>query len=153
MAGMPQNPRTLFEVRLTVSRNWNLSVISRGELCGMSEPVVEVHVRALAAASGGCAVFLGNEQKVFLMLVDRDAGAAIAMFMQRAPKERPLTHDLIANALRGLGAKIERVMISGLKQEAYLARLIVSAENEVQPKKLIELEAQPSDGIALALQP
>jgi hypothetical protein len=31
----------------------------------MSKPVVEVQVRAVAAVSGGCAVFLGNEDKVF----------------------------------------------------------------------------------------
>ena len=43
----------------------------------MSKPVVEVQVRAMAATSGGCAVFLGNEEKVFVMLVDQSVGAAI----------------------------------------------------------------------------
>jgi hypothetical protein len=33
----------------------------------MSKPVVEVQVRAVAAVSEGCAVFLGNEDKVFVM--------------------------------------------------------------------------------------
>ena len=36
----------------------------------MSKAVVEVQVRALAATGGGCAVFLGNEQKAFVILVD-----------------------------------------------------------------------------------
>ena len=57
----------------------------------MSKPVVEVQVRAVAAVSGGCAVFLGNEDKVFVMLVDQSVGAAITMFMQGTQKERPLT--------------------------------------------------------------
>jgi hypothetical protein len=48
----------------------------------MSKPVVEVQVRAVAAMSGGCTVFLGNEDKVFLMFVDQSVGAAITMFMQ-----------------------------------------------------------------------
>jgi bifunctional DNase/RNase len=61
----------------------------------MSKPVVEVEVRAMAATSGGCAVFLGNEDKVFVILVDQNVGAAIAMFMQGTKKERPLTHDLL----------------------------------------------------------
>jgi hypothetical protein len=37
----------------------------------MSKPVVEVQVRAVAAVSAGCAVFLGNEDKVFVMFVDQ----------------------------------------------------------------------------------
>ena len=48
----------------------------------MSKPVVEVHIRAIAATSGGCAVFLGNEDKVFVMIVDQTIGTAITMFMQ-----------------------------------------------------------------------
>ena len=32
------------------------------EICNMGKPVVEVQVRAVAAVSEGCAVFLGNEQ-------------------------------------------------------------------------------------------
>ena len=66
----------------------------------MSKPVVEVQVRAVAAVSGGCAVFFGNEDKVFVMFVDQSVGAAITMFMQGRQKERPLTHDLLANVLR-----------------------------------------------------
>jgi hypothetical protein len=40
----------------------------------MSKPVVEVQVRAVAAASGGIAVFLGNEGKVFVIYVDQVSG-------------------------------------------------------------------------------
>ncbi len=116
----------------------------------MSKPVVEVHIRAIAATSGGCAVFLGNEDKVFVMFVDQSVGMAITMFMQGIKKERPLTHDLIANILRALGAKIERVIINDLKSGTYFARLVLSAENESQQKKIIEIDARPSDCIAMA---
>src|SRR5271165_6946498 len=103
----------------------------------MSKPVVEVQVRAVAATSGGYAVFLGNEDKVFVMFVDQSVGKAIAMFMQGTQKERPLTHDLLANILRALGAKIERVIVNDLKRGTYFARLVLSAENESQQKKMI----------------
>ena len=98
------------------------------EICNMSKPVVEVQVRAVAAVSGGCAVFLGNEDKVFVMFVDQSVGAAITMFMQGTQKERPLTHDLLANVLRALGAKIDRVIVNDLKDGTYFARLVLSAE-------------------------
>ena len=118
----------------------------------MSKPVIEVQIRGLAATSGGCAVFLGNEEKVFVMLVDQSVGAAIAMFKQGTQKERPLTHDLLANILRALGAKIERVIVNDLKGGTYFARLVVSSENELQQKKIIEIDARPSDCIAMAAQ-
>ena len=116
----------------------------------MSKPVVEVQIRAVAAMSGGCVVFLGNEDKVFVMFVDQSVGMAITMFMQGMKKERPLTHDLIANILRALGAKIERVIVNDLKRGTYFARLVLSAENESQQKKIIEIDARPSDCIAMA---
>jgi bifunctional DNase/RNase len=120
------------------------------EICNMSKPVVEVQVRAVAAVSSGCAVFLGNEDKVFVMVVDQSVGAA--MFLQGTQKERPLTHDLLANVLRALGAKIDRVVVNDLKDGTYFARLVLSAENEAQQKKIIEIDARPSDCIAMATQ-
>ena len=118
----------------------------------MSKPVVEVQVRAVVAASGGVAVFLGNEEKVFVIYVDESVGVAIAMFMQGTQRERPLTHDLLANILRALGAKIDRVIVNDLKHGTYFARLVLSAENELNQKKIIEIDARPSDCIAMAIQ-
>jgi bifunctional DNase/RNase len=116
----------------------------------MSKRVVEVKIRAVAATSGGWAVFLGNEDKVFVMFVDQSVGTAITMFMQDTQKERPLTHDLVANILRALGAKIERAIVNDLKLGTYYARLVISVENESQQKKIIEIDARPSDCIAMA---
>ena len=118
----------------------------------MGRPVVEIQVRAVAAASGGCAVFLGNEDKVFVMFVDQSVGGAITMFMQGTQKERPLTHDLLAIILRALVAEVEGVIVNDLKRDTYFARLVLSAENESQQKKIIEIDARPSDCIAMATQ-
>jgi bifunctional DNase/RNase len=118
----------------------------------MSKAVVEVQVRAVIPTSGGCAVFLGNPEKVFVIYVDQSVGAAITMFMRGTQKERPLTHDLLANILRALGAQVERVIINDLKRGTYFARMILSAENELHQKKIIEIDARPSDCIAMATQ-
>ena len=86
------------------------------------------------------------------MFVDQSVGTAITMFMQGTHKERPLTHDLVAHVLRALGAKIDRVVVNDLKDGTYFARLVLSAENETQQKKTIEIDARPSDCIAIATQ-
>jgi len=117
----------------------------------MSKPVVEIRVRAVLPTTAGRAVFLGNEEKTFVIYVDESVGAAITMFMSNTPKERPLTHDLMGHLMTALGAKVERVIINDLKTATYFARLIVSAENELQQRKIIELDARPSDCIALAV--
>ena len=118
----------------------------------MSKTVVQVQVRTVLPTKEGCAVFLGNAEKVFVIYVDQTVGAAITMFMRETPKERPLTHDLLANIMMALGAKVERVIINELKNATYFARLIVSAENELQQRKIIEIDARPSDCIAMATQ-
>jgi uncharacterized protein len=119
---------------------------------GMNKTVIEVQVRAVLPTSGGCAVFIGNNDKVFIIYVDQTVGSAITMFMRDITKERPLTHDLMAHLMTALGAKVERVIINDLKNATYYARTIIRAENELQQKKIIELDARPSDCIAMATQ-
>ena len=118
----------------------------------VNKTVIEVQVRAVLPTSGGCAVFLGNNEKVFIIYVDQTVGSAITMFMRHITKERPLTHDLMAHLLAALGAKVERVIINDLKNATYYARVIIQVENELHQKKIIELDGRPSDCIAMATQ-
>src|ERR1700739_2873340 len=118
----------------------------------MNKTVIEVQVRAVLPTSGGFAVFLGNNDKLFIIYVDQTVGSAITMFMREISKERPLTHDLLGHLMTALGAKVERVIINDLKNATYYARAIIAAENELQQKKIIELDARPSDCIAIATQ-
>lgn len=118
----------------------------------MSKEVVQVNIHAVVPTNSGCAVFIGDDDKVFVIYVDPSVGNAISMFINGTAKERPLTHDLIALILTSLGTKVERVVINDLQSGTYFARLILSAENEIQHRKVVELDARPSDCIALATQ-
>ncbi|MEI6713589.1 MAG: bifunctional nuclease family protein [Verrucomicrobiota bacterium] len=117
----------------------------------MSKPVVSVDVRSVLPFNNGRAIFIGNEEKVFVIYVDESVGAALTMFLNGTPKERPLTHDLMCHMMTALGAKVERVVINDVKSETYFARLILSCENELFERKIIELDARPSDCITLAV--
>lgn len=117
----------------------------------MKTDVVEVQVKGVLPTNNGCAVFIGNDEKCFVIYVDHSVGAAIMMFLHNKPKERPLTHDLIGHIFTGLGVKVERVIVNDLKNSTYFARLILRQENELG-KKLLEIDARPSDCIALAVQ-
>lgn len=116
----------------------------------MKNSVTEVKIRALIPTNAGTAVFLGNEEKVFTIYIDQTIGAAIGIYLNEAEKERPLTHDLLSNVLMALGGKVERVVINDFKSGVYFGRLIISAENELQQRKIIEIDARSSDCMAMA---
>jgi bifunctional DNase/RNase len=114
--------------------------------------VVQVQIKALIPTNAGVAVFLGNDEKVFVIYVDPSVGSAISMFVNGTAKERPLTHDLMALILAAVGARVDRVIVNDLKSGTYFGRLIITAENELQQRKIIELDSRPSDCLAMATQ-
>ena len=59
---------------------------------------------------------------------------------------RPLTHDLIVSVAESLGAKLDSVVISELREHTYFAKLILRKDGEQ-----IEIDARPSDAIAVAV--
>lgn len=116
----------------------------------MNSEVIPVLVKGVMPTSNGCAVFLGTDQKTFVIYVDQSIGETIQRAVDGEQAQRPLTHDLMLTLLDGLCAEVERVVINHVDQGTFHARLIVSMENELG-HKIIELDARPSDSIVLAL--
>ncbi len=117
----------------------------------MSKEAVVVTVKGVMPTANGCAVFLGSDEKIFVIYVDHSVGNAIQMTLNGVKKERPLTHDLIGSILLGLGADLEYVLINDAREGTFYARILLRMENELG-KKIVEIDARPSDSIVLALQ-
>ncbi len=117
----------------------------------MQNDVVAVTIKGVMPTANGCAVFLGTEAKTFVIYVDHSVGNAIQMTLNGVKKERPLTHDLIGSILLGLDARIDHIVINDAREGTFFARVILRMENELA-KKIIEIDARPSDSIVLALQ-
>lgn len=115
----------------------------------MKKDVVPVQIRGLLPANSGCALFVGNDEKVFVIQVEHNMGAIIGMALRGTQHERPLTHDLVGRIFNGFGISVERVLITELRNATYFARLILRQENELGAK-LVEIDARPSDCLALA---
>jgi bifunctional DNase/RNase len=115
----------------------------------MKNDVLPVEIRGILPANTGCAIFVGNSSKVFVIQVEHNMGTVIGMFLRESPKPRPLTHDLVNHIFKGLNVTIERVIITELKDSTYYARLILKQENELGCK-IVEIDARPSDCLALA---
>ena len=113
---------------------------------------VRVEPVALMPTSAGCAVFLGDGEKVIVFYIEPAIGASINAVMSGVKPPRPLTHDLFSQMLDAFGAKVERAVIVKAEGDIFYARLFVVAENEIMERKVVEIDARPSDCLALAVR-
>lgn len=72
---------------------------------------------------------------------------SIATAIKQVAMERPLTHDLMYDVFNQIGIKIQRVVITELKESTYYAELVL-----MYGDKALIIDARPSDAIALALR-
>ena len=81
------------------------------------------------------------------ILIGPFEATAIALALEGTTVPRPLSHDLMRTLLESLSAKLEQIVIHDIKDSTFFAKLVVRSNGEVQ-----EIDARPSDGIALALR-
>jgi bifunctional DNase/RNase len=117
----------------------------------MSE-LVRVEPIALMPTQAGCAVFLGDGAKSILFYIDPAVGASINASLSQHRPPRPLTHDLFLMTLETFGARVTRAVLVRMEGEIYYARLFVEAENEIMERKIVEIDARPSDCLALTVR-
>jgi uncharacterized protein len=72
---------------------------------------------------------------------------AIAMELAGMKFPRPLTHDLAASIIRGLGGALQRVIITRIEEQTYYAEMVIRRGSDV-----FSIDARPSDSIAIALR-
>lgn len=122
-----------------------------GEVRGVSD-LVRVEPIALLPTPAGCAVFLGDGKKVIVFYIDPAIGASINAVLAGATPPRPLSHDLFAQTLDAFGAEVLHTTIVRYEEGVFYARLVITAENEIMEKKIVDLDARPSDSLALAVR-
>ena len=105
-------------------------------------------VRVAETPSGLAAIVtLGveDEDDVLPIFVGFDEAASIARGLDATDVGRPLTHDLFLDVMEELGGRVERVVVSELDDETYVADLHVET-----PRESVVVDARPSDSLALA---
>ncbi len=86
-------------------------------------------------------------ERVLPIWIGPGEASAIAMELAQMKFPRPLTHDLLASVLGGLGGALQKVIISRVEENTYFAEMIIRRNGEV-----ISIDARPSDSIAVALR-
>ena len=86
-------------------------------------------------------------ERVLPIWIGPSEASAIAMELAGMKFSRPLTHDLFASLVKGLGSEVQRVIITKVVENTYYAELILQRSGEV-----LSIDARPSDSIAIALR-
>lgn len=113
--------------------------------------MVEVKVQSLGLdrQSNTPVVILQEKdgQRVLPIWIGPGEASAIAMELAGMKFSRPLTHDLFASVIMGMGGSLQRVMITKVVENTYYAEMIIQRGSD-----LISVDARPSDSIAIALR-
>ena len=88
-----------------------------------------------------------NSNRFLPIWIGHPEASAILAKLQDSDTPRPMTHDLFATALDELGGDIVRIVVSEMRDSTFYARITVDRAG-----REFELDARPSDAIALALR-
>ncbi len=87
---------------------------------------------------------LGRTLPIF---IGAPEATAIAFALQGVETPRPMTHDLIRDMLEALGASVQRVVVTELRDATFFAELVIVADG-----KEVAVSARPSDAVAVAVR-
>jgi uncharacterized protein len=90
---------------------------------------------------------VAGQRRVLPIFIGVPEAQAIALTMQNIETPRPMTHDLMKILLDEVGAQVERITVTELREGTFFAEIIVSAQGEVRT-----VSSRPSDAIALAVR-
>jgi uncharacterized protein len=79
--------------------------------------------------------------------IGRYEAEAIAIQLQGIETPRPLTHDLLKNAIGEMGGEISHITVNALRNDTFYAYIAVDVNGHT-----IEVDSRPSDAIALAVR-
>lgn len=112
---------------------------------------VEMKVKNLAfdLSKSGAMVFLEemNGKRILPIWIGIFEANAIALELRKINTARPMTHDLILNIIKGLAAKVVKIVVTELKDNTFYAAIHVNTKDGE-----IVIDSRPSDAIAIALR-
>jgi len=113
---------------------------------------IEVKIRALMMdPNSGTPIIILKDVQSDTMLpiwVGAYEANAIALEIEKIAPPRPMTHDLLRNLIRQMGAEVERVVVTNLQDNTFFAEI----EMRNSEGDRMVLDSRPSDAIALALR-
>ena len=119
--------------------------------------MILVHVKSVSVTDMGFIVLLKNkdDKRLFPIFIGSLESRAISHILMEEQSKRPMTHDLIKKILNLFKVKVQMVLIDSMNENTLCAKIYLQNKNLIKKKMLskgIEIDARPSDAIALALK-
>ena len=135
----------ILSLALFVFCAWSLSLNASQE-----EPFVEMKVKGIILDPNQTPVVIlenSKERKALPIWIGDQEAASIALELEKILTPRPNAHDLIRNILQGVGAAIQRIIITDLRNDIYYATIELKLKGQDY-----QIDSRPSDAIAVALR-
>ncbi len=120
-------------------RSYDVGIVQEMRIYGVSFDLVGKQPIVLLKTSEG--------NRFLPIWIGHPEAAAILMKLQGNESPRPMTHDLFAQVLDELDARVLRISVTDLRESTYYARITLQRDGET-----IEVDSRPSDAIALAVR-
>ena len=88
-----------------------------------------------------------GERRVLPIYIGPEEAKAIALALEGVATPRPMTHDLMRDLLGALGARVQRVVVTELRDSTFLAEIELALNGSTH-----RVSSRPSDAIALAVR-
>src|SRR5258708_15420919 len=127
---------------------WTATSCARGGRAGVGRAEVRVQVANVGPdqSSGAYYVLLADEagKRTLPILVGENEALAISLQLKGVKTERPLTYQLLRNVIEQTGNRVDRVVISDVRDQVYYAKIYLN-------RGKYSIDSRPSDAIALAM--
>ncbi len=114
--------------------------------------MIEMEIRELQMSDALSTQIVVLEEKEgarrFPIFIGPHEAMALYNAIHRRSSPRPMTHDLVLNALEGLGAELEGVLVDELANEVYHGKLLVRTSDY----ETVRIDTRPSDAMVLAMK-
>jgi len=110
---------------------------------------VEVMRLGLDRSNNSYVVILREKEgeRLLPIWIGQAEAESIVIEMSKVKRERPLTHDLCKTLITGMGGTLRRIQITKVENRTYYAEMQIRVDD-----RMIQIDARPSDSIAIALR-
>jgi bifunctional DNase/RNase len=89
----------------------------------------------------------GGARRLLPIFIGPPEATAIALALDNVEVKRPMTHDLMKTMLDELGARIDRIVVTDLRDGTFFAEIVLTVGDQVRA-----ISSRPSDAVALAVR-
>ena len=110
---------------------------------------IQIDLKHVVMTPSGAGVFLGNDQKTFVIYVDLLMGEQIRFAFEKKPQPRPLTFDFVRYLIKSFEIETNTIVIYKAENGVFFSRVVFYQPGPMD--RVVEMDLRTSDAILLSL--